>query len=424
MKSSSILETFQVHQHFAAGHDLRDSEAEQHAEKQKNCHQSGAKMKLHLLSLLCLSLLLFNLSMAKRGGSFGKSSGFGSKRKGSTPNRGNTNKNNQGSNSQAGYPRQPGKTNQGGYNPQSGRPGYPGSYPRQPAGGYQNQAGGSYGGGYMNRNPNNKVLSPQYGGSFGHGGYGARGGSPFSHSVQSMGMYPSDRSRGFGRSAVMGVAGGAMMGMALGYGLGRFPRPPYNFHNSQEEQHYNDYMYRKYGSKSTDTNDYSRDYKYIQPPETYDSYMDSCMKRTDILPAGNPKTNNNPAATTSTPAPGTGSNTTETNNTAADNSSTPAPSAPRPLNQPEADPVPSASQGPNSDDDDEDTVSIVEIGYPALMEQMQARKCLELYLIISEKYIKKQMSGVQGLVGSRGLLAAVTSATLMLLNTSMLMLLH
>lgn len=276
----------------------------------------------------------------------------------------------------------------------------------------------------MNRNPNNKVLSPQYGGSFGHGGYGARGGSPFSHSVQSMGMYPSDRSRGFGRSAVMGVAGGAMMGMALGYGLGRFPRPPYNFHNSQEEQHYNDYMYRKYGSKSTDTNDYSRDYKYIQPPETYDSYMDSCMKRTDILPAGNPKTNNNPVATTSTPAPGTGSNTTETNNTAADNSSTPAPSAPRPLNQPEADPVPSASQGPNSDDDDEDTVSIVEIGYPALMEQMQARKCLELYLIISEKYIKKQMSGVQGLVGSRGLLAVVTSATLMLLNTSMLMLLH
>ncbi|KAI9536331.1 hypothetical protein NQZ68_034227 [Dissostichus eleginoides] len=97
-------ETFQVHQHFAAGLDLRDSEAEQHAEKQKNCHQSGAKMKLHPLSLLCLSLLLFHLSMARRGGSFGKSFGFGLK-KGSTPNRGNTNKNNQGSNSQAGKPR-------------------------------------------------------------------------------------------------------------------------------------------------------------------------------------------------------------------------------------------------------------------------------------------------------------------------------
>ncbi|KAK5870983.1 hypothetical protein PBY51_003886 [Eleginops maclovinus] len=59
-------------------------------------------MKLNPLSLLCLSLLLFHYSMAKRGGSFGKSFGFGSK-KGSTPNRGNTNsntgnKNNQGSN--------------------------------------------------------------------------------------------------------------------------------------------------------------------------------------------------------------------------------------------------------------------------------------------------------------------------------------
>ncbi|KAK5870981.1 hypothetical protein PBY51_003885 [Eleginops maclovinus] len=210
--------------------------------------------------------------------------------------------------------------------------------------------------------------------------------------------------------------------MALGYGLGRFPRPPFNFHNSQEEQYYNNYMYKKYGSKSTDTNDYSRDYKYSQPPETYDSYMDSCMKRTDILRAENPKTNNQPAATTSTTVSGPGSNPTETNNTAADNSSNPAPSTPRPLNLPEANPVPPASQVPNSADE-EDTVSIVEIGYPALMEQMQARRCLELYLVYSEKYLRKQISGVQGLVGSPGL-AVVTSATMMLLSTNMLMLLH
>ncbi|XP_029295568.1 uncharacterized protein LOC115013415 [Cottoperca gobio] len=377
-------------------------------------------MKLNSLSVLCLSLLLFHFSLAKKGGSFSK--GFGSKRT-STSNRGSTNtksnpgnKNNQGSNPQGGYPRQPGQPNQGGYHNQYPARGSP--Y----GGGYGGQGG--YGGGYINQNPNNKVLSPQYGGSFGYGGRGAAGGSPFSHSVQSMGMYPSDRSRGFGRSAVMAVAGGAMAGMALGYGLGRFPRPPFQFHNPQEEQYYNNYMYRKYGAKSTDTNDYSRDYVYSQRPETYDSYMDSCMKRTDLLSAENKKPNNKPAVVTSDPDSGTGSNTTETNSTAAENSSTSAPSTPRPLNQPVANPAPSASQVLSSAEDD-DTVSILEIGYPALIDQIKARRCLELYMLYSEKYLKKLNSGVQGLeMGWQGLLAVVTSATLMLLNSNMLMLLH
>ncbi|XP_034728901.1 major prion protein homolog [Etheostoma cragini] len=391
------------------------------------------------LSVLCLSLLLFHTHflLARKGGSFGKGS-FGSKKttshiRSST----NTKKNNQGSSAQGGYPKQPGQPNQGGYPLQSGRPGYPGNYPQQAGGGYHNQfpargspySHGGYGGGYMNYNPNNKVLSPRYGGSFGYGGHGTGVGSPFSHSVQSMGMYPSDKSRGFGRSAVMAAAGGAMAGMALGYGLGRFPRPPFHFHSPQEEYYYNNYMYRKYGTKSTDSNDYSRDYSYSKPPETYDSYMDSCMKRTDILPVENQKPDIEPSVTTTTsvnPAPdtGTGRNTMETNSTGADNSSTTAPSSTHTLNQPVAYPVPPASQTVNSAKDD-DTVSIVEIGYPALIEQIKARRCLELYMVYSEKYLKKVTGGVQGLsMGSQRLLAVVISTTLMLLNSNMLVLLH
>ncbi|XP_035513635.1 pH-response regulator protein palI/RIM9-like [Morone saxatilis] len=409
-------------------------------------------MKLDLF-VLCLSLLAFytHFSLAKRsgGGGFGKS--FGSK-KTSTSNRGSTNtghKNNQGSSSQGGYPKQPVHPNQGGHPPQSGRPGYPGSYPQQPGrgvyhnqypaqgspyGGYGGQGGyggyggqGSYGGGYINKNPNNNILSPRYGGSFGYGGHGVGGGSPFSRSVQANGMYPSDKSRGFGRSAVMAAAGGAMAGMALGYGLGRFPRPHFNFHSPQEEYYYNNYMYRKYGVKSTDTNDYSRDYTYSPPPATYDSYMDSCMKRTDLLPAENRQPNNKPAATTTTaaaPDTGNGSNATETNST--------APSTPRPVNESKANPGPPASQvlRETATDDDDDTVSIVEIGYPALIDQLKVRRCLELYMVYSEKYLKKKKepkpsNGAQGLqMGPQGLLAVVTSTIVMLLNSNMLMLLH
>nr|XP_019954592.1 PREDICTED: uncharacterized protein LOC109636966 [Paralichthys olivaceus] len=397
-------------------------------------------MKLYSLPVLCLSLILFHThsSLAKRGGgSFGK--GFSSK-KFPTWNRGNTNtgsKNNQGSSSRGGYPKQSGHNNQGGYPPQSGRPAYPGSYPRQQGGvGYPAHGSpygrgyggyGGYPGGYINQNPNNKILSPHYGGSFGYGGHGVRGGSPFSHSVQAMGVYPQDRSRGFGRSAVMAAAGGAMAGMALGYGLGRFPRPHFPFHSSQEEYYYNHYMYRKYGVRSTDTDDYGRDYRYSKTPETYDSFMDSCMKRTDLLPVKNQKPKLNPAATTTTATPAvvtaapdtvTDNNTTDTNSSAAENSPTPSPSTPHAPNQPEARPGPPASQAVSEDDD---TVSIMEIGYPALIEQLKARRCLELYMVYSEKYLKRETGGAKGLeMGYRGFFTVVTSAVLMLLNSNML----
>lgn len=306
----------------------------------------------------------------------------------------------------------------------------------------------------MNYNPNNKILSPHYGGSFGYGGHGVGGGSPFSHSAQAMGMYPSDKSRGFGRSAVMAAAGGAVAGMALGYGLGRFPRPPFHFHSPQEEYYYNHYMYRKYGVKSTDGDDYSRDYKFNQPPQTYDSYMASCMKRTDLLPTENRQPNKKLVATstttttttttasvttTTTAAPDavigsntTGSNTTTSNSTASEKSSPSPLSTSHPPSRPEASPVPLASQVQTKTaiDDDDDTVSIVEIGYPALIEQVKARRCVELYMVYSEKYLKKKTetsarNGVPGLkLDSGGFLAVVTSALLMLLNSNTLLLLH
>ncbi|XP_013858026.1 major prion protein homolog [Austrofundulus limnaeus] len=354
-------------------------------------------MNMKSLPVLCMLLLLFHTPflLAKGGGGGGRG-GFGrgfSSKTFSTSNRGNTNKaskNNQGSTSQGG--KQQGK-NQGGHPSQD-------RYPRTKGGGYYNRfpgtaspLGGQYGGypgGYMNYNPNNRILSPRYGGSFGYGGYNVRGGSPFSQSVHAMGMHPGARSKGFGRNAVMAAAGGAMAGMALGYGLGRFPRPHFHFHNPQEEYYYNHYMYRKYGAHSTDTNDYSRDYKFNPPPQDYNSYMDLCMKNTDILPTVSQNSRTKPATSTKT-------NTDK-------NLNTPDPSTLRPLNQPKT--------GSGDSDEDNDTVSIVEIGYPALIEQVKARKCLQAYMVYSERYLVKQTGGAQELKMSVHWLLSVISVVL------------
>lgn len=373
-----------------------------------------------------MSLLLFHTPflLAKRGGGgFGKS--FGSK-KVPTSNRGSTNtnkasNNNQGSTSQGGYPKQQGQNNQGGYPVQGG-------YPRQQGGGYYNQypgrgspyggGHGGYPGGYINYNPNNRILSPRYGGSFGYGGYNIRGGSPFSQSVSAMGMYPDARSKGFGRSAVMAAAGGSMAGMALGYGLGNFPRPHFNFHRPQEEYYYNHYMYRKYGTRSSAHNNYGSDYKFTPPPQDYDSYMDMCMKRTDLLSANNQNSKTRPTASTTAKATDTSlvtfnNNTgaTKVNSSAVENSMTPVPSTPRPLNQPYNDPSNSA--------EDDDTVSIVEIGYPALIEQLKAKRCLELYMVYSERYLVKQTGGAQGLkMNCQGLMSVIS---LMVINNILML---
>lgn len=132
----------------------------------------------------------------------------------------------------------------------------------------------------------------------------------------------------------MAAGAGAVAGMAIGYGLGRFPRPHFNFHNPSEEQYYNNYMYRRYGTQSTDERDYGRDYVYKPPPraESYEKFMDRCMNRTDLL----------------------------------------------------------NDQGGSKADKDNDTVSIKEIGYPALMDQVKSRRCVERYMVYSESFLHKQ----------------------------------
>uniref|UniRef100_A0A3B5L0N2 Uncharacterized protein n=1 Tax=Xiphophorus couchianus TaxID=32473 RepID=A0A3B5L0N2_9TELE len=358
-----------------------------------------------------------------------------------------------------GYPQYP---NQHGGSPYHGS--YP-HYPQYPAGHYPAPGyGGGYGnypGSYINHNPNNRILSPHYGGSFGYGGYGGGGGSPFSHSVQKMGFAPSDQSKGFGRSAAMAAAGGAMTGMALGYGLGKFPHPNFHFLNPHQEYYYNYYMYKRYGRKSSDRDDYSRDYKFNQPPEEFDKFMASCMKRTDLLPGENQRSETKPLTTTTTTTTTSATNTattTRSNITAAGNVSFTANSTNNPLNKSDRIDLSAESQKPlskptsrtpsrastpltnnttntttpsspssqeSSSAEDDDTVSIVEIGYPALIEQLKVRKCLERYMVNSDQYLVRQNGGAQALtLGLPGVLSAAFATTLMIINSNIIMLLH
>ncbi|XP_014823088.1 PREDICTED: uncharacterized protein LOC106903649 isoform X1 [Poecilia mexicana] len=319
-----------------------------------------------------------------------------------------------------GYPQYP---NQHGGSPYHGS--YP-QYPQYPAGHFPAPGyGGGYGnypGSYINHNPNNRILSPHYGGSFGFGGYGGGGGSPFSSSVQKMGFAPSDQSKGFGRSAAMAAAGGAMAGMALGYGLGKFPRPNFHFHNPHQEYYYNYYMYKRYGMKSSDRDDYSRDYKFNQTPETFDRFMTSCMKRTDLLPGENQRSQTKPLTTTTTTSTTTSATntttTTRSNITAAGNISSISNSTSNPLNKSDVTNV-KASQTLQNNEANDDTVSIVEIGYPALINQMKVKRCTELYVVYSEKHLKKNEqssphSGIQNL--QQGLLFVLMSTTMLMLH--------
>uniref|UniRef100_A0AAY4AIJ0 Prion protein n=1 Tax=Denticeps clupeoides TaxID=299321 RepID=A0AAY4AIJ0_9TELE len=291
-----------------------------------------------------------------------------------------------------GYPNQQNPGQQypgGGYNP-----GYPaGGQGWGQAGGY----GGGYGGGYPNWNPNNKVLSPHYGGGFGHGGYGQMGGSPFSNHVKNMGYAPSVKSKGFAKKAMLAAGVGAVAGMAVGYGLGRIPRPHFSFRNPQEEYYYNNYMYQRHGSGSTTNNEGGQEYKFNPPPksdksfQSYEKYMDSCMKRSDLLdkqgrsvamsglqsdqPQEADAESKMPRATPDLPD-------SSPQKTATGQELTVSPE------------VPKKDLGPagirNKEEEEEDTVSIEEIGYPALIEQLKARRCVELYMAYSEKYAQKQ----------------------------------
>ncbi|KAL0182372.1 hypothetical protein M9458_021747 [Cirrhinus mrigala] len=246
--------------------------------------------------------------------------------------------------------------------------GYPGGQP-------------SIGGGYPNWNPNNKILSPRYGGSFGGGGFGM-GGSPFSNTVKSMGYGSSLKSKGFAKKAMLAAGVGAMAGMAVGYGIGNFQRPNFEFRSPQEERQYNHYMYKHQGTRSKDKsnkggpNNTSK--QQSQAHMSYEQYMNTCMKRKDLLKEQDT------------------TDSTDRKNIQRDEPLTEVTMKIDYQGGPEKNDTASpttASDYPKASairEEDDDTVSIVQIGYPALIEQMKARKCVEMFLVYSESFAEKQ----------------------------------
>ncbi|KAL2099895.1 hypothetical protein ACEWY4_004289 [Coilia grayii] len=334
------------------------------------------------------------------------------------------------------YPNQGGQhPGQGGRNPNQQYPGwgqgggYGGGQGYGGGHGYGYGHGGGYG--YPNQNPNNRILSPRYGGGFAGGGYGGMGGgSPFASSVQRNGYAPSMQSKGFGKKAMLAAGVGVVAGMAVGYGIGRFPRPHFGFRSPMEEQNYNRYMYERYGAKSTDQEDY-REYVYKTPPkadksfQSYEKHMETCMKRTDLLKQEDSSSNSSPDKInlqndqppnndrpkdldTSNPQNNQSANTDglkdpaslELNKTAPQPVSAvgtggvDADSTPQGQSLSEKDgtasPVAGRDRRGIADSADDNVVSIAEIGYPALMDQLKSRRCMELYMVYSEKFLQKQ----------------------------------
>ncbi|MCI4381920.1 hypothetical protein PGIGA_G00257580 [Pangasianodon gigas] len=397
--------------------------------------------KMNRVAVVWVCLALVACAVARRGGG-GFKGGFGWGKGSNTGSKGTSTGNRGGS--AGSYPNSyPGRS--GGYPyPQGGSyPGYPvrgASYP----GSSPNQYGGA--GGYAGAaqypywNPNNKIISPRYGGNYGYGGYGSygAGGSPFAQSVHSMGMKPSIQSKGFGKQAILAAGVGAMAGMAVGYGLGSFPRPHFMFHSPQEEYYYNHYMYRRYGTRPSDSNtnpsspgaepgdtgssSTNNVHKIFEnpPPQSYDKYMDSCMKRTDLLREDQGR--NKRAVEDSWPqeagdiekvltekdpnerlgekpvgeAESQGSDLiTRHENSGEGNKTSNATDSPLPFaakltgaTEPPTEPQEKKTDEMNEEDDD--TVSILEIGYPALIEQLKARRCVELYMVYAEQHAETQ----------------------------------
>ncbi len=337
------------------------------------------------------------------GGSYPSAGGY------LNPGRGNVNP--------GGYPNQ--NPTGGGYSNQyPGRSGYSpggypagGSYPVRTAGQPGGYPGGhpSIGGVYPNWNPKNKILSPRYGGSFGGGGFGM-GGSPFSNTVKGMGYGPSDQSKGFAKKAMLAAGIGAVAGMAVGYGIGNFPRPNFQLRSPQEERQYNHYMYARQGTHSKDRNNQGGpNYTSKQPSQgqSYEQYMSTCMKRKDLLKEQD---------TTVSADRKNIQRDEPLTDIAAVNDST----SPMTVND-----YPKAA---TIREDDDDTVSVMQIGYPALIEQMKSWKCVELYLVYSESFTEKQKEDNQDKNGikmsrpSNNHNGHCVSGVLLLLNTFFMLL--
>lgn len=413
-------------------------------------------MKLSLLSVLSLILLFHaHFSLGRKSGSSSGKSSTSDKSPSSSPGRTQTNsntgnRNNQGPVSEGGH-KQHGSSSQGDNTPGGGHAygrgygsyghgGYEGGYGGhrgygshggyghgvyKQRGAYRHRDGGddgSYRGGYINRNPSNAVLSPYYGNYLGYGGRGDRGGSPFYHRVKAMGKSPSAKSKGFGHTAAKAASGVVVAKMAVDHGLGRFPSPHFQFQSPEEEYYYNHYMYRTYGVKSTDAKDYGRDYSYSEPLESYERHMNTCMNAMEHEPEENQQIINDSSLQTMPTGSSLAPNNNTDNNTAADSSSNST--TPNHPSQPEAKDLAPTSQIPSeatpTPDNDSDTVSIMEIGYPALIKLMRVRKCLEKYMVYSEKYLKLTGAAPSLETGCEMVLAAVASTLLMLMNSNML----
>ncbi|XP_059400538.1 prion protein b [Carassius carassius] len=296
------------------------------------------------------------------------------------PGRGGSNK--------GGYPNQ--NPAGGGYSNQyPGRSGYSpgghpagGSYPVRTAGQPVGYPGGhpSIGGVYPNWNPNNKILNPRYGGSFG-GGRFDNGGSPFSNTAKSMGYGPSLKSKGFAKKAILATGVGAMAGMAVGYGIGNFPRPNFKFKSPHEERQYNHYMYERQGIHSKGRNNQvGTNYTSKQPPQSYEQSMNTCMKRNDLLKEQDTTSADHKNIQRDEPLTDYAAiNIDYLEKGGLEKNDTTSPTTVN--NYPKAAVI---------RENDDDTVSIIQIGYPALIEQMKARKCVELYLDYSESLMERQ----------------------------------
>ncbi|KPP76195.1 calcium-binding protein P-like [Scleropages formosus] len=270
----------------------------------------------------------------------------------------------------------------GGYpNQYPGAGGYPYHYPGRGGvspGGYPKQypsAGNFPGGGAAY--PSDKILSPRYGWGYSYGASGV-GGSPFSRKVQSKGHFPSEKSKGFGKKAAVAAGLGVMTGAAVGYGVGRYSSPKFGFQNPMEEQFYNYYMYNRYNSNPTHIDHHHK--------PTQNSGKRKNYNRNN--PSRNNPSQNNPSQT--------------------DEERSPAPAA-SPL------------------EDDNDTVSIVEIGYPELVEQLKIRRCVELYTVYEEQRQKNAErveipfgSGVQQHPLCHGVVLLFTTALMVLSSTLLL----
>lgn len=203
----------------------------------------------------------------------------------------------------------------------------------------------------------------------------------------------------------------------MGYGLGRMHRPDYQLNSPQEEYYYNHYMYKKHGTKTevnranrgSSDNNVNEEYTSSnnEAPMTYDGYMEKCMiglqrDQVKIMEQSDKPTiaTTTTARTTRSVTPSSASDAAGSNKTAL-NESTPSLSI-----------APGLSKTP----DDEKTVSIVEIGYPALIYQHNVKTCMERFFAYSE-FIK---GGAQGIgTGSPRFVALASSVMLMLFNSNL-----